>query len=337
MATIWSLQDLVKIARQRQENELDCNLVFSGNRGTGKSWSIYKFFIFYNKSNPRVKFNPFIHITYSRKKLMRLLEAQRYGVIFDDEAIRSAYKRNFQDADQKLLIQMLNMYRDNFNIYAMAVPKFFSLDKDLRDLIKIHVHVIRRGFGVVHIAKDNTLYSADVWDVGHNKKIEEKFIQTNNKNPTYTPPYHKMTTFAGYIHLPPLTKKQEKLYKALKRVIRKKVYEEEMKEGKDKKKQEKKITEADKRKMELQRHKDEANKMYQQIIQGKLNNHTFNMLLEHNNLKRSTVMRNINRQLADNNSPHTLKTYLKENDKLLSSITPSGRIQRTTLKERPKV
>ncbi|KKL16785.1 hypothetical protein LCGC14_2492070, partial [marine sediment metagenome] len=41
---------------------------------------------------------------------MKFLEQLKRGCIMDDEAIRTGYKRNFYDQDQKLLIQMLNMY-----------------------------------------------------------------------------------------------------------------------------------------------------------------------------------------------------------------------------------
>lgn len=222
MAIIWSIKDLLTIAQSRQKNKFDFNIAISGARGNGKSTLLYKFF-------SRVKgFKPWNNIIYSRNDAMILLESQKFGCIFDDEAIRSSYKRNFYDKDQKILVQMLNMYRDNFNIYGMAVPNFYALDKDIRGLIKMHIHVIRRGFAVVHIPNDTNLYSEDPWDVKYNKKIEENWSKRKQKNMNFSPQYHKLTTFRGYLHFGDLTPKQRALYEEIKVKKRKLVYDKEM-------------------------------------------------------------------------------------------------------------
>lgn len=222
--TIWTIKDLVEAAQKRQANKFDCNIGVSGNRGNSKSSFLFKFF------SRLGGFKPWKQQVYSRKDVIKLLEGQKYGIIFDDEAIRSGYKRNFYDKDQKLLITMLNMYRDNFNVYAMALPKFSSLDKDLRDLVKIHIHMIKRGVGVVHIAHSDSLYSDDVWNIAYNKKIEEGWVRKSQKNPSWSPPFHKLTTFQGYIYFNDLTDKQRELYEKVKVIKRKRVYEEEMKQ-----------------------------------------------------------------------------------------------------------
>lgn len=219
---MWKIRDFVEMFKSRQDNQFDNILAVSGERGYGKSSFIYKIF------NRFEVFNPWKHIVYARKEAIQLLEQQKYGLVFDDEAIRTGYKRNFQDTDQKLLIQMLNMYRDNFNIYAMAIPKFYSLDKGLRDLIKFHVHLIQRGLGVVHISKSSALYSDDPWDIYYNSKIEEKWAKTLKQNPNFHPPYYKLSTFAGYIKFNPLQKNMQALYNKIKKLKRKRVYDDEM-------------------------------------------------------------------------------------------------------------
>ena len=225
MKIIWSIKDLVDITRKRQANKFDMNIVVSGARGNGKSTLLFKYFLRFQN------FKPWLNQVYSRKDVMKLLEREQYGCIFDDEAIRTGYKRNFYDSDQKLLIQMLNMYRDNFNIYGIALPNFYSLDKDLRDLVKIHIHIIERGFGVVHIANEGNLYSDDIWDIKYNQKIEERWARLKKSNPNFSPKYNKLTTFRGYIHFGDLTPKQRELYEEIKKTKRKEVYEEEMNVG----------------------------------------------------------------------------------------------------------
>ena len=223
MKLIWSIKDLVEISKTRQNNKFDVIIAVSGSRGNGKSTLLYKFFSRFKN------FKPWSNLVYSRKDVMKLLEDSQYGCIFDDEAIRTGYKRNFYDQDQKLLIQMVNMYRDNFNIYGLAVPNFYSLDKDLRDLVKIHIHILERGFAVFHLPNEDSLYSDDIWDVKYNKKIEERWAKHKQKHVNFSPPYHKLTTFRGYIHFGDLSPKQRLLYEEIKKIKRKAVYELEMK------------------------------------------------------------------------------------------------------------
>jgi len=218
---MWSIKDLVDIAINRRNNKFDFNIAVSGLRGNGKSTLLFKFFSRFNE------FNAWKHQVYSREDVIKLLESQKYGFIFDDEAITTAYKRQFYNKEQQKLIQMLNMYRDNFNIYGLCVPNFYSLDRDLRDLIKIHVHVISRGLGVVHISKSSSLYSDDNWNVAYNKKVEDNWDRIKIKKPTFKPMYQRLTTFKGYIRFGDLTKKQRKLYEEIKVKKRKEVYDRE--------------------------------------------------------------------------------------------------------------
>ena len=224
MALVFSIKDLVEIIQGRIDNKYDANVLVSGARGDGKSTLIVKILSRFKQ------YRPWKHQVYTRKDVMRLLEGQKRGIIFDDEAINSGYKRDFYDSGQKKLIKMINMYRDNFNIYCSAVPKFYSLDKDLRDLIKIHIHVIRRGIAVIHIARTGNLYSDDVWDIKYNKKIEESWSKKMKKNPNFNPSYHRLTTFIGYLTFGDLSPKQREIYEQIKVIKRKKVYEEELKE-----------------------------------------------------------------------------------------------------------
>lgn len=217
------MKEIKDVAESRQKNKYDFNIVTSGARGNGKSTFLFKLFLRFPQ------FKPWTHVIYTRKEVMALLEGNQYIPIMDDEAINSGYKRNFFDKDQKRLIQMLNMYRDNFNIYAQAVPNFYALDKDLRDLIKIHIQIIERGIGVIHLPNEHNLYSDDKWDMKYNKKIEEKWGKLKAKNPDFRPPYHRLSTFRGYIYFQDLTDKQRALYEDIKKTKRKKVYDEEMK------------------------------------------------------------------------------------------------------------
>jgi hypothetical protein len=299
MKIIWSIKDLVEIAKQRQENKFDANIVVSGARGNGKSTLLFKFFSRFPQ------FKPWINQVYSRKDVMALIEKSRQGCIFDDEAIRTGYKRNFYETDQKLLIQMLNMYRDNFNIYGLAVPNFYNLDKDLRDLIKIHLHVINRGLAVVHIPNEGNLYSDDLWDIKYNKKVEERWAKLKQKKPDFSPKYNRLTTFRGYLEFGDLTKHQRALYEEIKRTKRKRVYEEEMKGDTD-------------------REENFYGKLIERLKEGKITKETLLEICLVKGLAYTAINSVLNQKLRDSGSDKRLTHFLELGKRNLSHINFKG-------------
>lgn len=283
---IWSITDLAKIISKRIDNKFDANIGVSGARGNGKSTFITKLFYRFPK------FKPWKHQVYTREDVMKLLEEQKRGLVFDDEAINSGYKRDFFNQAQKKLVKMVNMYRDNFNIYASAIPKFYALDKDLRDLIKIHIHIIGRGVGVLHMAKGNSIYSDDVWDVSYNKKVEEKWNKKVMKNPDFKPKYELLTTFKGYIQFNDVTAKQRALYELIKKTKRKIVYEKEISDDKSK----------------------EEN-FYDKVLslskEGRMNKEQLLAVCITMNKKYNNVVSYLNNKLKNEGSPHTLRHFLE--------------------------
>jgi len=215
----WELKDLVGLVKLRQNNKFDVNITVSGDRGNGKSTLIAKFLYLTKQYNPKK------HQVYSREDVIRLLSLQKFGICFDDEAINSGYKRDFQSKGQQELIKIVTAYRDNFNLYISAIPNFFNLDKDLRDLTFIHIHVIERGLGVLHMPIQGRLYSADKWDSRNNAKLEDKWNRKRAINPDFKIPYHKLSTFRGYVYFDDLTPKQREIYEEIKAEKRKNAFD----------------------------------------------------------------------------------------------------------------
>lgn len=280
----WTIKNIIEILVGRQENEFDGNIAVSGQRGDGKSTLIYKIFCRFKG------FNPWKHMVYNRPDIMHLLKSQEYGLCWDDEAINSGYKRNFQEKAQQELIKILTAYRDNYNIYASAIPNFFSLDKDLRDLYFIHLHVIERGVAVIHMPLQGRLYSQDRWDAKYNAKIEDSWSKKMHKDPNFKPPYHRLSTFRGYLFFSDVTAKQKKLYKTIKKEKRQKAFltdEEKIKNNE--------ITFVD--------------KLYKTLMDGKLTSEGLMQACFVQGEKHSSINTTLNRMLKDSGEQKTVRDF----------------------------
>lgn len=279
------VKDIARTIKSRQINEFDSRIAIAGNTGDGKSTLGSK--IMYKVG----KFRPWKHQVYSRGDVINLLKTQIRGKCFDDEAINSGYKRNWQDKGQQELIKILTNYRDSYNLYISALPNFFSLDKDLRDLFFMLLHVVERGIAVVHLPIEGNMYSQDKWDAKNNAKIEQKWNEKRKKNPNFRVPYHKLSTFAGYLYFTKLTEKQEKLYKEVKRVKRAVEYEEETKE------------------------ESFNDKVYKILMEGKLSQQGLMEICLMNGKKYSSICSQLNGILKDNGEEHTLTHFFRESSK----------------------
>lgn len=225
---IWTIGELADILRERQKNNFDVNIGVSGKRGNGKSTFINKLLLRFKDEG----FNQYKHQVYERDDVINLLGTQTYGFCWDDEAINSGYKRDFQSTGQKDLIKIITNYRDNYNIYISALPFFYSLDKDLRALMFLHVHIIERGVAVLFMPLPGLIHNSDPWDSDRNMKVEKKENERIAKNPKLSFRYHKFTTFIGYLYFNDITDAQKEIYKAIKKEKREKRFKlEESKKG----------------------------------------------------------------------------------------------------------
>ena len=219
------MRDLVDTLRKRIDNQFDANIVISGARGTGKSTLAWKI------ASKFDCFDPWKHIVYDRDSVIELLATQKRGVIWDDESINSGFKRSFYDKDQQQLIKYLNMYRDKFNVFIMCIPNFYDLDKAMRSLVKIHINIIRRyddyALAAIHIADNSANYSTDPWATAVNLKKEMAWQKVRQRNPNFLPPYHKLTTFVGYLKYGDVSPKERELYQTIKDSKRKELHDKE--------------------------------------------------------------------------------------------------------------
>jgi len=206
MKIIKSLGYLADQIEKRIANKFDLIIATEGKRGMGKSTFLYGLG---DKLNNRgvIKFSPQKHLVYSRKDSLRLLANSQKKFIMNDEMINVAYNRDFWETDQKELIKALNNYRDSCNVFAMAIPKFIDLDKQMQKLCELRVVILKRGLAQIH-QQIKGVYRSDVWDTKENMKIEGK-----GKGNVYG----KLTTKVFYVRFPDLKPKKRLYYEELKR------------------------------------------------------------------------------------------------------------------------
>lgn len=292
----WNVREIAGLLRQRQLNKFDANMGVSGARGDGKSTFLFKIFNAFKKDG----FKPKKHQVYSQEDVVNLLSNQTFGYCWDDEAINSGYKREFGKSGQINLIKTVTNYRDNFNIYGSALPFFYNLDRALRELIFMHVHIKERGVGVMFLPLEGQIHTQDPWDTVTNKKIEAKENAMIMKNPNHKFRYHLFTTFAGYVFFSPMTRKQEEMYRAIKKEKRARAFE---------------VINDD-------RPKQFNHKIYSYLLEGKLNKNTLMHLCLIEGKKYSSTLMALNKMLKDNGiMDKTVSDFLAKEKKKANNVT----------------
>ena len=224
---VIKVKQLRKLIKKRINNEYDCNIIVTGQTGKGKSTFIYQLFKGFRGFKIEDK------LTYSRTELIHLIKDFKRSQVWADELISSGFKRNFFDREQIQLIEILTKYRNNFNVVAGALPIFFTLDKELLKLFTVHIQVIKRGTAILHLPRAGRMYTDDIWDIKHNKVLEESWSKKLEKNPNFKIPYHKLSTFKAYILFDELSPEEKEKYENLKRIKREEVLKPEEEENKN--------------------------------------------------------------------------------------------------------
>jgi len=205
----WSVVRLCKMIVRMLENDFDCIIMIEGNRGLGKSTLGYKILSGIHKIH---RFNPWRDLLYTRKEIIDAFNKRWKSGFIADEMINVSFNRDHYSEDQKKLIKIVNMNRDHCNCFIACVPQFSVLDSQVKNLCKIRITVLRRGFAIIH-TPNKTIFSSDKWDTALNEKIEKTWL----KHHIFKPKYSKLTTFRGIIKFNKLTEKQEEEYKRIKR------------------------------------------------------------------------------------------------------------------------
>lgn len=241
----WKLKDLVDMAVVMLLNQFDFVVAVSGKRGLGKStFSIVfarrisrqfrKLYLFDEPTimyyfeklqlHNKVTFEQFIeriielkmekkyqfkiqrNVIYRRNKIIEFFNDWN-GVGVADEMVQSAFSRDFYNEEQKNLIKIINTNRDHENCFIFAIPSFQTTDNQLRNLTKMHITVLRRGVALVQ-SPNSTIFSADIWDVQNNQKVERTWLMKKTNKPNWA----KLSTSRGFVEFPDLKEATKKIY-----------------------------------------------------------------------------------------------------------------------------
>lgn len=296
---LWSLRRLVNAICDRLMNEFDVFLVIEGNRGLGKSTLGFKLNLLVRREmrkrgNAGYQFSPRRDLLYTRREVLKFFHKWKHSGMAD-EMINVSFNRDFYDEEQKNLIKTVNMNRDHTNFFTACVPKFKTLDSQIKGLTAIKITVLRRGIGIIHMP-NTTIYSPDIWDEQINQKIEREWVKGGVSNPKYA----RLTTFRGYINFPKLTPKQQRIYQEIK--------------------DEKRNVIASDNGMDDVDEKDPFEIIYNALLEGKVKNTAMleGMIIAYD-LSAENIKSKIRRQLKLDNKPTKITMYYfdeKEKDDL---------------------
>ncbi len=284
---------LKKLVEKKIKNKYDCNIIVTGKTGVGKSTFIYQFLKRFRGFKIEDK------LTYSRDETIHLIRDFKESYVWNDELISSAFKRTWFEGGQNLLIKVLTKYRDHRNIVIGAIPIFFTMDKELIKLFRVHIQILKRGLAILHVALEGRQYSDDLWDVKHNKILEERWSKKKEKNPNFKIPYHKYSTFRAYIRFAPLKPKDEEYYEELKS---KKRAEAEAPSDKESEKE------------------NFYEKILNMVKDGKLDGNELLKICQFNDKSFSSVKTRLGQMLRDEGDGKTLRNFLKDSGRKNDSI-----------------
>jgi len=186
-----------------------------------------------NLDHKPYRFNTKYDLIYTQDETQRFLQKRKsIGVL--DEMINITFSRDFYQEKQKEIIKQINLNRDHNNLIFACVPKFYTIDTQIRNISRMHIFIAERGTAII-LTPNKLVTSNDPWDTKINEKIERQWV-SKNKN-TRKRVYTRLTTFRGFVKFPKLSVKAEAMYQKVKDDKRNIIAKEEM-NIEDQKKQE---------------------------------------------------------------------------------------------------
>lgn len=148
-----SINDFSDELIQRTKDEFD-NVIIeeSGSmKGTGKTvFSMLSSMDICKKQGFKYSLEENMVIDAKNETIAEKIKSKPFGYpIHIDEAIKVAYRRNWNEDPQKKLMELIAVCRKHHKIVHANNPAFITLDKDLLDLADYRVIILQRGYALV--------------------------------------------------------------------------------------------------------------------------------------------------------------------------------------------
>lgn len=197
-----NIQELADGINQTLHNDFDFPIAGSGITGSGKTTFFIQLAMHLAKLNEdNFDFNT--NIAFTRTEIENNIKklSPRYSLVLGDEMINAMYKRDFQNRKQINLIKLFNMCRYKNLCIGFAIPRFWSLDREVRqNYIKMWVNIEERGIARLFVPDVKDIFTEDVW----HRKDNSKLIQMGK--------IYKSINYAGEIIFPDLSPEDKKKY-----------------------------------------------------------------------------------------------------------------------------
>lgn len=298
---VTPIKEFKEMLLGRRNNELDCIILVTGARGSGKSTFAGKVLFEFED------FDPYESIVYTKEAMFKQVK-KKYNYVWGDEAVINVAKGNVMTRANKLLFEMTTINRDNYNIIFLLMPFVEDFDSKILQYCSCWVHIANRGLGVLLMPSNKGIFGRGNWDLLGMKKIFEEF-QKENKNTIHVP-FWIFENFRGYIKFGKLTKQQEEIVREIK-TLRKN-------ENLDKSMEQEVIVEV----KEMKNYqKYSSMKLAEMVMKGELRDfEVFKMQCTELKIDLDRTLKDVDSILRRNNIKKTTKGMLKEYSKADSLI-----------------
>lgn len=194
------------------ESDREAVIVVDGFKGEGKS-ALMNFTAVAVANHLGTPFTLHDNMTWLRSELKQWIDPgekqkQELSAVIADELISMFYGREWFDAEQNDAIKLLNMCRDRHLAIFGAVPNFWELDKNFRNLVRFWIHIDTRSVAWMFEQTKNP-GSRDKWCQRNIEKTYDKYGKPN-----------RAKNFVCSITWPDWTPEQKKDYYAVRAIKR---------------------------------------------------------------------------------------------------------------------
>lgn len=198
---------LTNLIKQSQKKELDATICLSGFPGEGKSTLALQIAKSYYNITTLKQFENLCekYLFYNRQNLRDAIIKATKKCLIADEAVNMLFRRDFMKGNQKDLLKLMDVCRDQNLLFIFNIPSFWALDgHTVQTRIRLWIYVEKQKYAHLFTPIRN-MFARDVWFRDYNQKLFMK-----HKKFTHSPNY--ITSIRFYA----LSDAEYKIYKRIK-------------------------------------------------------------------------------------------------------------------------